>query len=37
LPDITIPISRLEVFEYKNEEYFAIGLMDGTVVIQQGE
>ena len=27
-------ISRLEIFEYKNEEYIAIGLKDGSVIIK---
>jgi hypothetical protein len=34
---VPLMVSKLEQFEYKNEEYFAVGLRDGTVLIKQGE
>ena len=30
-------VSCLELFEFKNEEYFAIGLFDGRVLIKQSD
>ena len=29
-----LSISRIELFEHKNEEFFALGLRDGSVVIK---
>ena len=27
-------VSRIEIFEHKNEEYFALGMRDGSVIIK---
>lgn len=32
--DQTLDISRIEIFEYRDEEFFALGLRDGTVVVK---
>lgn len=34
---IPVHISRIEQFEYKNDEYFAVGMTDGSVQIRVGE
>jgi len=30
-------VSRIELFEMKNEEYIALGLRNGTVIIKHAE